>query len=170
MVNKLTYHWTVGNYEQVFNDYHFCICYNKEKDQAYIWKNPKYKPEDNDNTKDGKYVPHCKGCNTGNIGIGVCSMVGFDMINKKSKAPLNQKQFELMCELGAECAYKYKFNGINKHTIATHSERNPGRKIDIDYLPFLPELKKEQVHALIRNKTQVYYDRIVRNGEKLKLI
>ena len=82
MPNKLTDHWTVGHYEQTFFDYHFCICYNKKNDKAYVWKNPKYKPEDNDNTKDGKYAPHCALGNTGNIGIGVCAMVGFDMTHK----------------------------------------------------------------------------------------
>lgn len=169
MPNKLTDHWTVGNYEQVFDDYHFCICYDSKKDEAYVWKNPKYKPEDNDNTSDGKYAPHCKGCNTGNIGIGVCAMVGFDMVKKISKALLNKKQFELMCKLNAELAYKYKFM-INPETVATHSERNPGRKIDIDYLPFLPNLKKEQIHALIRNKTEWYYNKILENKGKLDIL
>ena len=174
MPYRLTTHWTVGNYEQTFNDYHFCICYNKTKDQTYVWKNPKIKPEDNDNTKDGIYAPHCANSNTGNIGIGVCAMVGFDMTNKKTKAPLNKKQFELMCELNAECAYKYKFE-INKDTVATHAERdklipNPTGKIDIDYLPFEPALKKEQIYSLIRKKTQWYYNEIIKRNGKLKLI
>ena len=90
MPNKLTDHWTAGNYEQTFEDYHFCICYDSKKDIAYIWKNPHIKPEDNDNTSDGKYAPHCKSCNTGNIGIGVCAMVGFSMKTKKSSAQLNK--------------------------------------------------------------------------------
>ena len=174
MPNKLTYHWTVGNYEQTFSDYHFCICYDKKTDKAYVWTNPKYKPEDNDNTSDGKYAAHCKGCNTGNIGIGVCAMVGFNFKDKKSSAPLNQKQFELMCKLGAECAYKYRFE-INENTVATHSERDkkiqkPTGKIDIDYLPFLPNLNKAQVHALIRNKTSWYYKKIVENKGRLDIL
>lgn len=169
MPNKLTFHWTVGNYEQVFDDYHFCICYDKLKDKAYLWKNPRYKPEDNDNTSDGKYAPHCKGCNTGNIGVGICSMVGFDLVNKKTKAPLNQKQFELACKLGAELAYKYKFK-INQETIATHAERNVGRKIDIDYLPFLPKFTKQQCYDLFRRKTQWYYNKILENNGKLDLL
>ena len=171
MPHRLTNHWTVGNYEQIFDDYHFCICYNKSKDKAYIWKNLKYKPEDNDNTSDGKYAPHCAQANAGNIGIGVCAMVGFDMINKKSKAPLNKKQFELMCELNAECAFKYKFE-INKDTVATHSERDkliphPTGKIDIDYLPFAPMLKTEQIHNLIREKTKWYYERVAKRGKTI---
>lgn len=169
MPNKLTDHWTVGHYEQTFSDYHFCICYDKEKDEAYIWKNPKIKPEDNDNTSDGKYAPHCKGCNTGNIGIGVCAMVGFDMKSKQSKAPLNQKQFELMCKLNAECACKYKFK-INEKTVATHSERNPGRKIDIDYLPFEPTWTKDKIYSEIRKKTNWYYNKILQNKGKLDLL
>ena len=168
MPNKLTNHWCVSYYEQTFSDYHFCICYDKEKDLAYVWKNPKIKPEDNDNTSDGKYAPHCAMCNTGNIGIGVCAMVGFNMKDKKSSAPLTKKQFELMCKLNAELAYKYKFE-INEKTVATHSERNIGSKIDIDYLPFIPNLKKEQVYKLIRNKTQWYYNKILKT-KKLELI
>lgn len=169
MPNKLTNHWCVSYYEQVFDDYHFCICYNQKKDEAYLWKNLKYKPEDNDNTSDGKYAPHCKGCNTGNIGIGVCAMVGFDMNNKKSKAPLNQKQFELMCKLNAELAYKYKFK-INEQTVCTHSERNPGRKIDIDYLPFQPSWNPEKIHEEIRKKTNWYYQEILKKNGKLDLL
>jgi hypothetical protein len=169
MPNKLTDHWCASYYEQTFSDYHFCVCYDKKLDKAYIWKNPKIKPEDNDNTSDGKYAPHCKGCNTGNIGIGVCAMVGFDMKNKQSSAPLNKKQFELMCKLNAECAYKYKFK-INEDTVATHSERNPGRKIDIDYLPFIPNLKKENIYTLIRNKTNWYYNKILKNKGELDIL
>lgn len=174
MPNKLTDHWCVSYYEQTFLDYHFCICYNKEKDLAYVWKNPKIKPEDNDNTSDGKYAPHCAMCNTGNIGIGVCAMVGFDMKNKKSSAPLNKKQFELMCKLNAECAYKYKFK-INEETVATHSERDkkiphPSGKIDIDYLPFEPTWKADKIYSEIRKKTNWYYNRILQNNGKLDIL
>src|SRR5574344_703922 len=169
MPNKLTDHWCVSYYEQTFEDYHFCICYDSKLDKAYVWKNPKIKPEDNDNCKDGKYAPHCKGCNTKNIGIGVCSMVGFDMKNKKSSAPLNKKQFELMCKLNAECAYKYKFK-INEETVATHSERNPGRKIDIDYLPFEPTWNASKIHSEIREKTNWYYNEILKNNGKLDIL
>ena len=174
MPNKLTNHWTVSNYTQIFSDYHFCICYDKLKDKAYVWKNPNIKPEDNDNTSDGKYAPHCKGCNTGNIGIGVSSMIGFSMVTKKSKAPLNKKQFELMCKLNAECAYKYKFK-INEETVATHSERDkkiskPSGKIDIDYLPFEPTWKPSKIYSEIRKKTNWYYNEILKNKGKLELI
>lgn len=174
MPNKLTNHWCVSHYEQTFLDYHFCICYDKKLDKAYIWKNPKIKPEDNDNTSDGKYAPHCAMCNTGNIGIGVCAMVGFNFKNKKSSAPLNKKQFELMCKLNAECAYKYKFK-INEETVATHSERDkkiphPSGKIDIDYLPFEPTWPKEKIYSEIRKKTNWYYNKILQNNGKLELI
>ena len=171
---RLTDHWTVGHYTQTFTDYHFCVCYDKAKDKAYIWKNPIYKPEDNDNTGDKKYAPHCALGNTGNIGIGVCAMVDFNMTDKHSPEPLNEKQFELMCQLNAECVYKYKFKGITPDTVFTHSEYDALHakegKIDIDYLPFNPSLTKQQIHALIRNKTQVYFDRIVKAGGKLQLI
>lgn len=169
MPNKLTYHWTVSGYISTFDDYHYCICYDKLNDKAYVWKNPKIKPEDNDNTSDGKYAPHCKGCNTGNVGIGVSSMVGFSMVTKKTIAPLNKKQLELMCKLGAELAYKYKFK-INEQTVATHSERNIGEKIDIDYLPFEPTWNKNKVHDEIRKKTNWYYENILKNNGKLDIL
>lgn len=168
MPNKITNHWCVSNYTQTFNDYHYCICYDSKADRAYVWKNPNIKPEDNDNTSDGLYAPHCKGCNTGNIGIGVSSMIGFSMTTKKTKAPLHKKQFELMCRLNAELAYKYKFK-INEETVATHSERNIGEKIDIDYLPFEPTWKPEKIHTEIRNKTNWYYNELLKT-KKLELI
>lgn len=175
MPYRLTDHWTVGNYLKTFFDYHYCICYDVKKDVAFVWKNPKFKPEDNDVCKvKGKYAPHCALGNTGNVGIAVCCMVGFTTDKKQTKAPLNQKMFELMCKLNAEVAYKFKFKGINEETVFTHSEYDVNHaksgKIDIDYLPFLPKLKAKEIHKLIREKTQWYFDKIVENGGKLDLI
>ena len=101
-------------------------------------------------------------------------MAGFSMKTKKSSAQLNKKQFELMCKLNAELAYKYKFE-INEETVATHSERDkkiskPTGKIDIDYLPFEPTWNAEKIHDEIRKKTQWYYNKILQNKGKLDLL
>ena len=52
MPYRQTLHFTVGRYEQFFNDYHYLIAYNPKTKQAYVKKGI-YKPEDNNNS----YIP-----------------------------------------------------------------------------------------------------------------
>lgn len=174
MPNKETLHWTVGRYDQTFNDYHFCICFDVKTKKASIWKNPKIKPEDNDNTKDGKYAPHCYMGNTENIGIGLCAMYGYKGPKSVGNFPITKEQLELAFELMAELAIKYKFD-INQKSVFTHHEHDaslpkPEGKIDIIFIPTHPELKPEECGNFIRSKVKWYYDKKVQSGEKLKYV
>ena len=173
MPNKLTLHWTVGHYTQTFNDYHFCICYDAKKDVAYISKGI-YKPEDNDNTGDGRYAPHCYMGNTGNIGIGICAMFGYRSPKDVGDCPITAKQLELAYELEAECAIKYGFK-VTPETVFTHHEHDaklpkPEGKIDIICIPTHPELKPDQCGDFIREKVLWYYEEKMKKGGKLRLI
>jgi len=164
MLNKICIHWTAGANTPCDVDlksYHFLI------DSAGKKYSGKYKPEDNLNCNDGIYAQHCGGGNTGCIGISVCGMAGFDLKNKKTKYPLTQVQIEAICKLCAELCIKYKIE-INEKTVYTHFEFdqrqiNKQGKIDITYLPYLPNLQKERIGEYLRNKIKWYKLQLLKN-------
>lgn len=164
-----TIHWTVGRYNQTFNDYHYCITYDEKNKVARVVKG-KYKPEDNDNTSDGKYAPHCYMANTGNIGIGICAMYGYKSNKNLGNYPITREQIELTFELCAELCVKYNIDVAN---FLTHYERDrqlskPTGKIDIIYLPPFPDVKQNEVGGFIRNKIRWYLAK--KNKNNLRLI
>lgn len=156
-LNKICLHWTAGANTpcQVdLNAYHFCVDKNGKIYQG------KFKPEDNLNCYDGKYAAHCGGGNTGCIGISACGMFGFDLKNKKTKYPITQKQIEAMCKKVAELCIRYGII-VKENTVFTHYEfdskkKKPDGKIDITYLPYLPNLQKDRVGSYLRNKVSWY--------------
>ena len=168
-LNKICLHWTAGaNYPcQVdLNAYHYCI---DELGRIYPGT---HKPEDNLNCYDGNYAAHCGGGNTGCIGISVCGMAGFNLSAKQTKYPLNQKQIETMCCLTAYLSIKYRFS-ISEKSVFTHYEfdkkkTKPEGKIDITYLPYLPNLQIEKIGAYLRNKAEWYGIKIKSNNYKFE--
>lgn len=168
-LNKITVHWSVSRYDQTFNDYHYMIKFDMNTKKASVWKGI-YKPEDNENCLDGKYAPHCKLANTGNIGVSFCAMLGYKSPKDVGKYPITREQAELMFELVAELCIKYK---IDIKEVKTHYERDrllqkPSGKIDIIYLPPFPDVSKERVGAFIRSKVQWYIER--KKGQPFRLI
>lgn len=168
-LNKVTIHYSVGRYSQTFNDYHYMIKYDPATKKASVWKGI-YKPEDNENCMDGKYAPHCRLANTGNIGVSFCAMYGYKSPKDVGKYPITREQAELMFELVAELCVKYK---IDIKEVKTHYERDrelqrPSGKIDIIYLPPFPDVSKERVGAFIRNKVEWYMQR--KKGQPLKYV
>ncbi len=169
-LNKICNHWTAGTHNHCIKDlesYHYLIDKNGK-----IYKG-KYKPEDNINCNDGKYAAHCGGGNTGCIGLSVCGMADFDLSKKQTKYPLTQKQIEALCSLNAYLSVKYNID-ISKNSIFTHYEFDKKQpkskqkgKIDITYLPFMPNLNKDSIGNYIRNKTSWYKSKILENKYKL---
>lgn len=164
MLNKITLHWTVGRYNQAFDDYHYCITYDEKTKKSNI-KIGKYKPEDNENTSDGKYAAHCYLANTGNIGIGICAMYGYKSTKDVGNYPITREQLELSFELCAELCIKYN---IDISEVKTHYERDKKRKIDIIYMPPFPDVKKDEVGDFIRNKVKWYLTK--KNKNNLRLV
>lgn len=170
MPHKMTLHHTVGRYEQFFNDYHYMIAYNPTTKKAYVKKGI-YKPEDNDNTSDGKYAPHCKLCNTGNIGVAICANYQYDSKTMTSPTyPIRAEQIELAFELMAELCIKYN---IKIDEVQTHYERDrklakPDGKVDIIYIPSYPNVKPNEVGNHIRGKVKWYISH--KNKNNLKLV
>lgn len=165
-MNKICLHWTAGPNKPCDTDlkaYHFLI---DDTGKKYTGK---FKPEDNLNCNDGVYAQHCGGGNTGCIGISVCGMANFDLTKKQTRYPLTQIQIETMCKLCAELCIKYKIE-IKPETVFTHFEFDQKQakkqgKIDITYLPYLPNLQKEKVGDFLRNKIAWYVIQIKKGKE-----
>lgn len=156
MFRNIVYHWTAGNYKPSATDivhYHFVI------DGDGKVHTGKHKPEDNINCNDGKYAQHTGGGNTGKIGISICC-------RKDANTPPTKKQVESMCFKGAECCVKY---GIQPNQCITHAEFGQTHpkttsygKIDITSIPYENLTGIKACADYLRNKTQVYYDRLKR--------
>jgi hypothetical protein len=163
-LNKLCIHHTAGTSKPCATDieaYHYLI-----DDLGRIYEG-KYKPEDNLNCNDGIYTKHCGGGNTGCIGISACGNYGYDLKNKKTKYPLTKKQIETLCCLAAYLSLKYKFP-VNENSVFTHYEFDrkkpkPEGKVDITFIPYLPNLAVEKVGNYLRNKIVWYIIQLKNN-------
>lgn len=163
-LNKITIHYTAGTGKANSTDkshYHYLI----ESDGTIIKGN--YVPEDNANCNDGKYAAHCGGGNTGNIGISLCGMAGFQAGKPNTtKYPLTALQCEAAWKLAAQLCKKYDIK-VSASTVFTHYEfgkahpkTSSAGKIDIIYLPYQPSIQKDKVGDFIRNKIQWYLSHI----------
>lgn len=158
-MKRIIIHWTAGGYyptEYEKEHYHFLI------DKDGIIHNGKFRPEDNEICKLGKYAAHTGGGNTGSIGVAICGMAGF--INKLSvgKYPILKKQFEKTMEFCASLVKKYNLE-VTPQSVLTHYEfgvKNPkttsAGKIDIIYLLPYSWVEKNEVGSFIRSKVKWY--------------
>lgn len=174
-MKRIIIHWTVGQYKPNAHEldcYHYLISYDaNNKEKPVDVHQGVHKPEDNINCNDGKYAAHTGGGNTGSIGVALCGMLGYEHnektnIRKLGSCPLKQEQFERCFKLCAELCKKYALT-ISPITVMTHYEfgkRNPQTssryKIDINFIPYLPNIRPEEVGNYIRNKVQWYFDRL----------
>lgn len=153
---------TAGAYKPNATDlahYHYLI-----DDEGKVYEG-NFKPEANLNCQDGVYAAHCGGGNTGAIGVALCGMAGYKSPQNVGKYPLKQIQFERAYKLCAQLCKKYALD-INPITVMTHYEfgkRNPqtssAGKIDINFIPYNPTLKPDEVGDFIRGKVRWYYER-----------
>lgn len=144
MFKGIVLHWTAGNYYPSEYDkkfYHYLI----DKD-GKVYKGL-YQPTDNLNCKDNKYAAHCRGYNTGTIGVAICC-------RKDEKTQPTEEQIKSMCMLVSNLCKTYKIP-IDK--VQTHCEISPNRKIDINELPYLSLKGNKTVADYIRQKVR-YYD------------
>lgn len=168
-LSKICLHWTAGSNKPCtldLNSYHFVV---DSKGRIFAGS---HIPEDNLNCYDGKYAKHCGGGNTGCIGISACGMAGFDMKNKKTKYPINQKQInDSLCTMAAYLSLKYGIQ-ITPKTVFTHYEfdkkkTKPEGKIDIAFLPYIPNLSPNKVGNYLRGKINWYRENIKKGKYKL---
>ena len=160
---KIVLHWTAGKYEPNSTDlehYHFLFD-NEGKEYK-----GKYKPEDNLDCSDGVYAHHTGGGNTGGIGISLCGMFGYKSPQSVGNYPITEKQFEAACKKMAELCKKYNIP-IKDTNVFTHKEFGDKHietssygKIDINYLPFKPEKKPNEIGNYMRSKVKWYYEKL----------
>lgn len=158
-LNKITIHWTAGTNKCNSTDlehYHYLI------DGEGNVISGKHKPEDNINCNDGNYAQHCGGGNTGNIGVALCGMAGYNGMQTSTKYHFTQKQCEAMFKQVAVISKKYNIP-IDKDHIFTHYEfglRNMKTssygKIDITFMLPYPKENCKTIGDFIRNKVRWY--------------
>lgn len=158
-MKRIIIHWTAGGYyptEYEKEHYHFLI------DKDGMIHSGKFRPEDNEICRVGKYAAHTGGGNTGSIGVAMCAMAGF--INKSSVGnyPILKKQFEKTMEFCANLVKKYNLE-VTPQSVLTHYEfgiKNPkttsAGKIDIIYLPPYSWVEKNEIGSFIRSKVKWY--------------
>lgn len=162
-MKRIILHWSAGSYKPNSTDmahYHYLIDGEGEIKEGFC------KPEDNLNCNDGKYAAHTGGGNTGSIGIALCGMAGYKSPTYIGHFPLKQIQFERAFKLAAELCKTYNIP-ISAQTVFTHYEfgrQHPNTssagKIDINFIPYLPNLRAENVGGFIRGKVKYYYEKL----------
>lgn len=157
-------HWTAGPYAQTgadFEHYHFTVGKDGKVDAG------KFKPEDNiPPLVSGKYAAHCGGGNSNVIGISLRGMAGYRNPEQVGLYPLTEKQCEAAWKKCAELCHQYGIE-VTENTVYTHYEfgrKNPKTtsrgKIDINHLPYQPNLGSLAVGDFIRNKVRWYLEKI----------
>ena len=158
-MKRIIIHWTAGGYyptDYEKEHYHFLI------DRDGKVHNGKFKPENNEVCKTGRYAPHTGGGNTGSIGVAICAMAGFKNSKCLGSYPILKKQFESTMEFCATLVKKYGFE-ITPKSVMTHYEfgvKNPkttsAGKIDIIHIPPYAWVDKNEVGSFIRSKIKWY--------------
>lgn len=162
-LSKITMHWSVD--KGVMNTsaakhYHFSTDKNGKQHSGNL------RPEANANTSDGNYVAHCRGFNTGNIGMAVLGMHGAEEKKTAGQYKLNQNQVEAFCEQVADIADIYDIP-VSQKTIFTHAEvqsvhgvRQNG-KWDIMWLPELGFCSAKEGGDYLRAKISEYKNKAI---------
>jgi hypothetical protein len=111
---------------------------------------------------DGQYAAHTGGWNSYRVGISGAGMYGYQSPAKPGSAPLTAIQVMKMLELSAYFLKLGNLDPLNPLHLCTHREvwllhgvkgtRNH-QKLDIEYLPFKPELPHNQIGPFLRRTT-----------------
>ena len=159
-LNKIIAHWAVTGYKcdaTSKQHYHFIV----EGDGKVV--NGNHTPEANENTADGSYAAHTKGCNTGAIGVSCAAMFGAVSETNYGQYPITKAQFDSMCRLIAILCNKYGIK-VTPKTVLTHAEVQgtlgiPQRgKWDIAVLPHVNMRGAKMCGDYIRKNVQAYLD------------
>lgn len=158
-------HWDAGSHEVSQSSrehYHEIVAGDGERVLGVL------RPEANENTSDGQYVPHTRALNTGSIGLAMAAMRGaMERPFSPGSHPITPVQLEVFCEMVAEYAVTYGIPNTRR-TILTHAEVQPTLGIwqrgkwDITWLPGLsrpidPVEAGDRLRAMIgKHMTQAY--------------
>lgn len=121
--NKITLHWTAGNYYQTYNHYHYCV----QGDGRVV------------NTLPVKYKgSHTWKHNSNNIGISMCCMMD-------SKHPPTKIQIENTAKLIADICdlYNIHLDNVQDHRFYARLDGYESLRWDVgDYMPTLRKKAK----------------------------
>lgn len=152
---RIIVHWTAGNNARACatdrEAYHFMIL----KDGTVV--RGTHTPEDNINTRDGRYAHHTGDGNTGSIGVALCGMGGYQSRRYVGQFPLTRTQCDSAFKLIADLCKKYNIDPNNVMTHYEFGKSHRGRssgKIDITYLPPYPNLQADEIGSFIRKQVR----------------
>jgi hypothetical protein len=118
-MKRIIMHWTGGNNSVSDLDrdhYHEIAAGDGTRHLGRL------RPEANKSTKDGVYVAHTRGLNTGSIGLAMAGMFGAkERPFSTGKYPINKAQLDVFCDMVAEYAETYGIP-ITPQTVLTHAE------------------------------------------------
>jgi hypothetical protein len=118
-MKRIICHWTAGGYKPNSVDkehYHRLI---DGEGNVHLCDN---KISDNENTADGRYAAHTRGCNQGSIGVSLCCMMG--AVEKPFKAgpsPMKEVQWKALVKLVAKLSKEYGIP-VTPRTVLSHAE------------------------------------------------
>ena len=108
------------------------------------------------------YAAHTGGWNSYRVGLSAAGMRGYAGRNEPGDAPLTAPQIRRLCELAAYSLSLNDLDPLNPAYLCTHLEvwtihrvkgtRNH-QKLDIEYLPFRPEIPRSEVGPFLRRLT-----------------
>lgn len=121
-MKRIIWHWTAGAYGVVDMErkhYHFLIDQTGKVHEGHL------PPEANLSTRDGNYVAHTRGTNTGAIGVAVDAMHGAQHTPFSwGSHPMTNVQVQAMVELTADLCETYRIP-VRRSTILSHAEVEP---------------------------------------------
>lgn len=121
---RITLHWTAGNYDQTFDHYHFCVKGSGEVVQTLSLK---------------LKGSHCWKRNSGNIGVSMCCMAS-------NKFPPTDKQREATARLVAELMgiYGIALEDVQDHAYWAKADKYFPERWDIgpEMVPMRERIKK----------------------------
>lgn len=160
-MKRIIFHWTGGPNKVTALDkehYHFII-----DGDGVVHEGDKPVSANAAPVKAGKYAAHTLNCNTDSIGVSIAGMLNAVENKTNGSQPINEKQFEAMCAVGAKLCFAHKIPNTDK-TLLTHAEVQPNLGIkqrgkwDITVLPFKPELRGARACGdYMRNRIASHY-------------
>lgn len=160
MPQGVVLHWTGGGSKANAVDlgaYHYVV----EADGTVragvpvAWNMRRLSPAD-------EYAAHAGGWNSYRVGIAAAGMRGYRSRSSPGSAPLTEPQVRRMCELAGYFLALDNLEPLDPRHLCTHREvwtihgvkgSHNDTKLDIEYLPFRPDLKPESVGPYLRTLT-----------------
>lgn len=162
-MKRIIMHWTAGSNSASKLD---CKHYHEIVDGSGTRVLGDLLPEANNSTRDGQYVAHTRGLNTGSIGLSMAAMAGAkERPFSAGKYPITPKQLQVFVKMVAEYADNYSIP-ITRETVLTHAEVQPTLgvwqrgKWDVCWLP---DMQRSAAPVVVGDKLR----QMIREAQRL---